>query len=374
MNLGHFEALRPICPACRGARREVPLCLQVIEGREGDDIRTGVLDCAHCGAQYPIIDGLPIIVPDVRRYVRDNLFYLMARDDLPPLVEGLIGDAAGPGSGLDAVRQHLSSYAWDHWGDRDPQESRLPAAGGALPGSIVRLLEAGLALLPGDLPPGPVLDIGCGGGRSSVELARRTGRPVLGIDLSVSLARLARRAVVGGSVSYPRRRIGLVYDRRDFALPAETGAAAVDVWICDVLALPFSPGSFALACGLNVLDCLADPRAGLAEIERALADGGGAILAAPFDWAAQVTPVESWLGGHSQRGSHLGDAEPLLEALLGEMPAGTGRLRRYGTPSDLAWHVRLHERSCMHYRSYVTAAQCAAAATDSPGDIDRGLR
>src|SRR6476619_1600093 len=112
MLLGHFEALRPICPVCRAAGQETALSLPVIESRDGEDIRAGVLGCTLCGSQYPIIDGLPIIVPDVRRYVRDNLFYLLARDDLSPQVESLIGDASGPGSGLDAVRQHLSSYAW----------------------------------------------------------------------------------------------------------------------------------------------------------------------------------------------------------------------------------------------------------------------
>ena len=360
MLLGHFEALRPICPVCRAADQETALSLPVIESRDGEDIRAGVLGCTLCGSQYPIIDGLPIIVPDVRRYVRDNLFYLLARDDLSPQVESLIGDASGPGSGLDAVRQHLSSYAWDHWGDQDPEEGPVSAAGGAKPGSIARLLDAALDMLPDRLPEGPVLDVGCGGGRSVAELARRTGRRVLGIDLSVPLAKLSRQAVVGRSVSYPRRRIGLVYDRRRFALAGGNHGGAADVWICDVLALPFTAGTFALLCGLNVLDCLGDPRAGLTEMDRVLVDGGAAVLAVPFDWASQVTPVESWLGGHSQRGTHLGDGEPLLEALLGDKPAGVGRLRRFGDAREMAWHVRLHERSCMHYRSYVTAALCAA--------------
>src|SRR5690606_26502511 len=102
--------------------RSSPLAIGAVEAEDAGDIHAGILGCTGCGAEYPVIDGLPVIVPDVRRFVQDNLFYLMARQDLPPLLESLLGDAAGPGSGLDSIRQHVSSYAWDHWGDHDPQE------------------------------------------------------------------------------------------------------------------------------------------------------------------------------------------------------------------------------------------------------------
>lgn len=355
MRLTHFDLLRPRCPRCALSARSEPLAVASIERERDADIEFGTLSCGHCGSEYPIVDGLPVIVPDVRRFVSDNLFYLLARDDLPHRLESLLGDAAGPGSGLDLMRQHVSSYVWDHWADYDPQEAGA-TAGGAVPGGVVRALEAGLAMLPEALPDGPVLDLGCGPGRTVSELSRRLGRPVLGIDLSVPLARAGRRAITRKRVAYDRRRIGLVYDRREFPVEDGTGELA-DIWICDAGALPFADGTFSLAVGFNVLDCLADPRSGLAECGRALRGTGSALFSVPFDWSAQVTPPEAWIGGHSQRGPHSGAAEELLDGLLSDGNLSAGALRKQGDSADVPWHVRLHDRSCMHYRAHMVAAR-----------------
>jgi SAM-dependent methyltransferase len=355
MFVSHFSSLRPVCPNCRARGKGVGLRLAVVEEQQGDDVVSGIVSCDACGAEYPVIDGLPILVPDVRRYVQDNLYYLLARDDLPPAVESLIGDASGPGSMFESARQHLSSYVWDHWGEFDPEE-RPPACGGARPGAVARGLDAARAQAGDDLPEGPILDVGCGAGRSVHEAAKRHDRIVLGIDLGSSLARAARRAVVGGQVDYSRRRIGLTYDRRRFGVPPSPEGRA-DIWICDVLSLPFADESFALVVGMNVLDCLGNPRDGLVELDRVLARGGEAVLTVPFDWSAAVTPVESWIGGHSQRGPHRGSGETILDHLLTDGPLAAGSLRRKSSTTEIPWHVRLHERSCMHYQTYGIAAR-----------------
>ncbi|MEO3389456.1 class I SAM-dependent methyltransferase [Mesorhizobium sp. CAU 1741] len=356
MQRQHFKALTPVCPSCRTRGLSSPLAVTLVEADDGEDILAGIIGCTVCGAEYPIIDGLPVIVADVRRFVQDNLFYLMARDDLTPAVESLLGDASGPASGLDSLRQHVSSYAWDHWGDFDPLEDRqMP--GGAAPGGVARALGEALEMIAGDaLPEGPVLDLGCGAGRSVAELAARMDRLVLGIDLSVPLARMARRTVLSGQVDYARRRVGLAYDRRSFGHALDAKGRA-DIWICDALALPFSERTFALAVGLNVLDCLGDPRAGLGEIGTVLKDDGQALLSVPFDWTGNVTPVEHWIGGHSQRGPLGGNAEPILEMMLADGPMAAGPLRREKPPREIPWHVRLHERSCVHYQAHLVAAR-----------------
>lgn len=360
MRRGHFDALRPLCPRCLVERQvESPLDLAVVVSEDEGDVREGVLHCSDrsCYLEYPILDGIPLLVPGIRAYVSDHFLHLTARDDLSELVESLLGDGAGPGSAFDTTRQHLSSYGWGAYADLDPEE---PASQPA-PGASVRCLERGLGLLGPPLE-GPAIDIGCSVGRTSFALAERTDGLVLGVDLNFSMLRLARRVLTSGTVSYPRRRLGIVYDRREF--PARfPGAPRVDFWACDALALPFAAGAFGAAVALNVLDCVGSPRDLLESLSTRVRPGGSVLLSTPYDWSPAATPVEAWIGGHSQRGPDAGQGEPFLRTLLtfGAHPQSVRGLEITGEVERHPWHVRLHERSGVDYEVHLVAAEAVAS-------------
>ena len=356
MRLRHFQDLAPVCPRCRvGGHGDAPLVLAETEQQEGDDVLAGILHCTRdaCRQEFPIVDGIPIIVPDVARYLSDNLWHITARDDLPERLESLLGDAAGPGSAFDTTRYHLGSYAYDHWGEFDPREMGVSPP----PGAVARCLAAGLDLLTGATVAGPALDIGCSVGRSTFVLAERLQGLVLGVDLNFSMLRLARRVLIHGEVVYPRRRIGLVYDRRRFPVPV-TAPERVDFWVCDAMALPFPAQRFAVVSALNVLDCVPSPQGLLAAVAGSVAPGGGAVLASPYDWSPAATQPQGWIGGHSQRGPNGGAAEPAMRALLtrGAHPLSANTLRIVGE-IDFPWHVRLHDRSAATYVSHLVAVR-----------------
>ena len=74
MKRTHFEALRPICPACRIQRNEeCALAVTIVAAGTGDDVLEGVLECRTCRREYPIIDGIPLLVPDPRAYIANQL-------------------------------------------------------------------------------------------------------------------------------------------------------------------------------------------------------------------------------------------------------------------------------------------------------------
>ncbi|HTQ78916.1 MAG TPA: methyltransferase domain-containing protein, partial [Thermoanaerobaculia bacterium] len=228
------------------------------------------------------------------------------------------------------------------------------------PGSILRVLQQAL-LLAGDLPPGPLLDLGCATGRTSFALAAATaatGCQVLGVDLSWPMLRLASEALRHQRVRYPRRRVGLVYDRREFPVRLD-GAERVDFWTADATALPFPDSTFSAIVALNVLDCVPSPYDLLAALPRLLVPGGKALFTCPYDWSAGATPVEAWLGGHSQRGPAHGASEPPLRALLspGAHPASLPGVRILAEEESLPWRVRLHERSTIEYRLHLVVVE-----------------
>ncbi len=361
MRRAHFAAFAPHCPHCarQGAGRQV-LVLAEVRAERADEVVAGILHCPNpsCQLEYPIIDGIPVIVPELRGLLAERGIELLLRDDLDPALESLIGDAMGPGGWFDALRQTVSSYAWDGWADLDPNET--PAEDGPTPGAVRRCLERLLDMAgPSAGPNGAVtraLDVGCGAGRSSFTLAERHQPAlVLGIDLNFALLRLAQGAL-HGTVGYPRRRIGLVYDRRRFAVSPD-GAARVDFWACDALALPFAAASADLVAALNLLDCVAEPRRLLAGLAELLRPDGRLLLATPYDWSTRATPMETWIGGHSQRAAHGGAAEPFLRALLasGAHAQSVPGLRLLAETAAWPWQTRLHERSTVSYRSHLLA-------------------
>jgi SAM-dependent methyltransferase/uncharacterized protein YbaR (Trm112 family) len=352
----HFAAFQPHCPRCAadGAGRHALLLADIREER-GEDVVSGILHCSRpaCRHEYPIIDGIPLIVPALRPLLAERGIELMLRGDLDPALESLLGDAIGPGSWFDTLRQTASTYVWDGWADLDPGEA---PADDPRPGAVRRCLAALLDMANPDTAAARVLDLGCGAGRTAFDLAARQPEAlVLGIDLNLGLLRLAQGAL-GGEVVYPRRRLGVVFDRRRFAVDLP-GAERVDFWACDALALPFAPAGAGLIAALNLLDCVAEPRRLLAELAAALAPGGLLLLATPYDWSTRATPVETWIGGHSQRAEHDGAAEPFLRALLTDdaHPQSIGGLDVLAETTAFPWHTRLHDRAAVCYRSHLLA-------------------
>ncbi len=356
MRRGHFAAFAPLCPRCAA---RPPLVLSQVLAEQAADVLAGLLLCPSCESEYPIIDGIPLILPDVARALAERGIELLLRDDLDPALESLIGDALGPATWFDTWRQTASTYGWDGWADLDPGEP-ADEAPGAVRRCLARLLQLAGAM---PAPPARVLDLGCAAGRSSFDLAARfPDALVLGADAGLGLLRLARGALAG-RIDYPRRRIGLVYDRRRFAV-APAGAERVDFWACDALALPFAAAGFDLVAALNLLDCVAAPAQLLSALAASLTPGGHLLLATPYDWSPRATPPETWIGGHSQRAAHGGAGEPFLRTLLteGAHPRSAAGLRLCGEEAGFPWATRLHARASVAYRSHLLALARTAVA------------
>ena len=297
----------------------------------------GVLGCEACGARYPVLDHLPLLVPDVSRYLAEAGVYLLARDDLSHAVADLIGARLPPGLWFDAMRQHLSGYVRDHWADAADTE-------GPSPGQAAALAKAGLKLA-GEVS-GPVIELGASAGGVTRCLAEWLDAPVLGIDLSAPLARFAARALRGGRQAYPLRMAGTAYaERHVVTAPPVRGTA--EVWLADAVAPPVADGVAGLVVALNLLDCVADPVALLRSAAALLRPGGKLVLATPCDWSPTATPPEAWVGAR-----HAEEAMPDL----GLWAAAQSGLRLLGA-EEQPWLVRVHARAAMQYRASVIALE-----------------
>lgn len=148
------------------------------------------------------------------------------------------------------VDRHFDSSA-AYWND--------VYGGDDLQGLIYRRRMEEAAAWVRDLGPQPgtaALDVGCGAGLMTAELAG-AGYDVTGIDSSASMVQTARRAL------------------------AEHGLGdRVTLTRADVHQLPFEADQFALVVALGVLPWLHDPASAVTELARVLAPGGTLILTA----------------------------------------------------------------------------------------------
>lgn len=352
MKLPHFTALSPVCPSCRGDGPGAPLRLAEVWRSTAEDVIEGVLHCTNltCQREHPIVDGVAMIVPDLRSLLGAEGLSILLREDLSDPLASLLGDALGPTSALDRERQRESVYVASHW-DHDGR------AGGA-----ASVMKAALEAMGSPGVAGPSLELGAGPGRGALTLAEQGEGLVLGVDLDFRALRTGLRLLRTGQASYLRRKVGLVYARRPLTL--DTPAAdRVDLWMADVLALPFAPGSFARIAAMNLLDSCASPWGLLHAIASALRPGGLGAVASPYDWASSATVPGAWLGGHSQRSVDAGRSEPALRACL---TPGSARsvpgLRLLAEVDDVPWRLSMHERSAVEYRLHmVTFARDADA-------------
>jgi SAM-dependent methyltransferase/uncharacterized protein YbaR (Trm112 family) len=352
-----------VCPTCRATGRgTAELTIGTVVSERDGDVIEGMLLCSSpaCQCEYPIVDGVPVIAAEVRGHVASQLPILRARRDLSPVMDSLLGDCAGPGSDFMRTRYQVSSYARGHYGDLDP------GAPAPREGSLAALVDAALSLLPGP-PRGLWLDAGCSVGRATFELAARTGDLVLGVDLNLAMLAVARQVALTGRVTHALRRLGIVYDQRSFDV--DLGHRdRVDFWACDAMALPLDDASVDGVVSFNVADCIASPLAHLMEIGRVLRPGAEVALTTPYDWAENVTPLEAWIGGHSQRGPSAGEGTAEMRRVLSDrMPAGADAgLRLFAEREAVPWHVYVHARASMHYQVHAIAARRVAGEPSSP--------
>ena len=338
MRFDHFEYFSPICPLCkRDQHTDIPLNLNVSKGNS-QWIEEGFFHCTSCDGRYPILRGIPILLPNIGQYLEQNYIHTLWNCSLSEHHLQWLSEAGGPNTVVEQTRNYLSTYMWAHYGDLDP----APNASDSSNLSSI-LSEINIC----DSLKGNILDIGCAVGRSSFYLAEQYQRPVLGIDLNFAMLLHAQEILLHQRAVYGERVLGSVYRWKDFPVSFEH-SHLVDFWVADVCCLPFRNQQIAASTSLNVMDCVQSPMEYLMELHRTSKEFHSFC---PYDWSTNVTEFRQWIGGHNSFSTWKGDPNSILEYLLSEHSPieelRTAKILR--KKENIDWNIRLHDRSTMKY-------------------------
>ena len=287
-----------VCPAC--LPREHPLVAEIVREQEGD-IDTAILMCQHCGARFPVTDGIALLDP----HATDN----------------------GRQANKYETAEVVSSYLWSQYGDLldDDQASTAYTtwAGMMRP-------QAGVAL-----------DAGGAVGRFAFEMSGRCDFAI-GIDTSVAFIRAARQLMQERSLSFALKEEGQLGREATIRLPDDWRSERVEFLVANALALPFRRDAISLFASLNLVDKVPAPLDHLREMNRVTRDRDAQfLLSDPFSWSVEAAPPQAWLGGTSA-GRFAGRGQANIARLLADPAGELAPAWRVDETGHVWWKIRTH--------------------------------
>jgi len=181
-------------------------------------------------------------------------------------------------------------------------------------------------------PARSALDVGCAVGASSFELARNIPR-VTGIDFSEAFIRAARELKINGSLEASVPYEGMRQQAFTARVPEEIDRMRVDFETGDAMNLRADAGAFDVVLAANLICRLTQPLRFIERLTNLVAPGGQLLLATPFSWLEEFTPLENWLGGRE-------DSKPSHEILAGIL----GPSFSLEATKELPFLIREHSR------------------------------
>ena len=302
-----------VCPAlrekarCHGRllldERSVP---SVHAEDDSAEILEGIVRCRHCGEEYPVISGVLILVGDIKTYVAQNYSVILSSAAPYGVSRPMVAHLESKGYDLHDTGYKnsvwtnalgMSNYICTHYDNLSSIIEPSHPLAGLIQAYCQRdfytqMLELAAPALSRDKR---ALDIGCNVGGMTYRLAPSCAF-AYGVDISFRAALIARRILLNQPErlsSYRFYREGLSFEER--MLPIEQ-RRNVEIIVASGLNLPFTDDFFDFVNCANVVDVVGQPSDLLEDSLRVLRSGGRLLLADPYFWSPERTPIESWIG------------------------------------------------------------------------------
>lgn len=295
---------------CGGTLKSLPKeTFNIQSGTISGDIRSGELICETCGAKFPILAGVAILVNNVPEYLLSHvkgIAALVPVSDIPPeLREDFLAAKEESSSAIEHIEEDLeaqrvnSLYLMNHYLRINAKNNQWK--GSAQPGNTSPLIDS---LMEKYWDNGPfaqirdwvqdlahekydTLELGCGVGGLYTELKPFIGS-YLGIDSSFASIALARHIGLGLPyqlpIAIPDDLLQGSVSRKIKIEVAKAYDGRADFIVGDLDCLPIAFGSWGLSISLNTIDMLHEPES-LPKLQFDLLKSTGmAIQSSPYVW------------------------------------------------------------------------------------------
>jgi SAM-dependent methyltransferase len=228
-----------------------------------------LLECKRCGAPYPVLGDVPVLVPDPAGYLAQYRDAVLAS-----LAEAGAADSSAVAL-VDAFAREAGDVEPQRFGDDwTAQDGHITPVEPSFASWMQHAAQANLSDVMGSLLPEgrwTVLDVGSGDGGLAARLARQHKRVLVG-DLSLrAVFRSLAAARQGG------------------------GDAAIHGAVMDAHALPLGDGVVDAVLAANLVDLLETPVDFLIECARVVRAGGRTVLSVPQPEGLDVALQEAGL-------------------------------------------------------------------------------
>jgi len=287
--------------------------LDMLEPKDGNECTEGFIICEHCGYSYPVIGGIPILLPNISDYVSSRPYLLgrwilsskssALREYLKKISSAIKPSKAWPTDNYEVEGALYKSYNWAQFDFRENDRFLSSLKWKIDPNELYnKVIHSSITNLDG-----AALDLGCASGYAVLQLAKKFSF-VIGLDLSYSF------------ISEARRRMSI----------ARQGN--VEFVVADCLHAPFLHSKFDLVLAMNIIE-LVDVKQLLGIIHRLLREDGEVVFISPYDYNRNVlgerTDPQSFRQLIQKSGFKIGD--------------------RYKTETFLPWPLKISERTYLFY-------------------------
>ena len=272
------------------------LKIQIYKKKE--EIDEGILICSKCQTLFPIIDKIPIMFIDFRKYISEHR-----------ILSGKLYRLSSSYEMKKFLKSSLNNLSWNKVDKTKIEDRWAQIYSNNKKNKFYKTIEKYLELIPKSKL---VLEYGCSIGIISEQLSN-SNKMVFGVDKSFNAIQIAKK----------------------------NKKSNADYFVSDFTATPFTNRKFDLIIALNVLE-LMEPNILLKQISKQISSGN-IIISDPYDYERGINSVKDPINEYTLRKN--------LKKLKFKISTKTKE------PLFIPWNLKLYDRASLNYKVDIVIAK-----------------